>query len=73
MSNPYNVKVGQIYQDWDVRFRNKEPIFKRVIKIEGDYAIVEGKKGNSVISKSKIRLNRFRPNSTGYRLIEEQK
>jgi hypothetical protein len=70
MKNLCDVRVGQIWQDWDVRFRNQTPVYKKIIKIEGEYAYCEGIKGNKIISRSRISLRRFRPNSTGYKLIK---
>ena len=73
-NNPYRVKVGQIWLDYDCRYRNYPPVYKEIVKIEEDYAYVEGFKADNphrVISKSRINLKRFKPNSTGYKLIKE--
>jgi hypothetical protein len=69
MSNPYEVKVGQVWQDWDTRFRNGAPTYKKVLKIEGGFAYCVSTRNGIVISKSRISLQRFRPNSTGYKLV----
>jgi hypothetical protein len=73
MSNIYGVKVGQIWQDWDKRFRSGTPVYKKILKVKGDFAFCEGIKDGLVISKSRISLQRFRPNSTGYKLISPQR
>jgi len=67
-----NVRVGQIWRDYDSRFRNQTPVLKRILKIENGYAYCEGIRNGLVISKTKIRLDRFRPNSTGYKLLKEK-
>lgn len=67
--NPYNVKVGQIWQDWDIRFRCQNPVYKKIIKIENGFAYCEGIQNHRVISHSKIKLERFKPNATGYFLV----
>lgn len=69
--NPYGVKVGQIWLDWDVRFRSS-PCYKKVIKVTETHAYCESyRAGQSTpIRKTRIRLNRFKPNSTGYKLYE---
>jgi hypothetical protein len=72
------VKVGQIWQDWDGRFRTQEPVYKRVLKIEGEYAYCQSYKQTSFCGqpyeittvKVRIKLSRFKMNSTGYRLIK---
>lgn len=67
--NPYNVKVGQTWQDWDGRFRKDTPVFKKILKIQGRYAYCEGIRRGKMISQTRILLSRFKPSSTGYRLI----
>ena len=71
------IKVGQIWQDWDTRFRNHPPTYKQVVKIQDGFAYVIGFKTieadgslSNIISKSRIRLDRFKPTSTGYKLVK---
>lgn len=59
------VKVGQVWIDNDKRMSNREI---RIVRIEGGHAI-----GQIVLAPNRhtrIRLDRFRPISTGYRLKE---
>lgn len=63
------VKVGQIWQDWDSRFRSTHSRRIKVVEIVGDRAIVQSPSGLG--AKTKIKLTRFVPNSTGYKLISE--
>lgn len=77
MKKEQKVKVGQIWQDWDYRFRND--LFPRLIKIKDinidkKYAFCESYRfGHSVISKTIIRIDRFKPTSTGYKLFKDVK
>lgn len=76
-SNPHGVTVGQVWRDRD--YRNNPPFrdparHVKVLKIEGLYArcqpcTPEGQvhQGNSFT----IRLDRFRPNSTGFELVSK--
>lgn len=60
------VTIGQVWRDNDKRtsyFRDMQ-----VISIDGDKATVRNVRTGKL---SKIRLNRFKPNSTGYKLIRE--
>lgn len=61
-----NVKVGQVWADYDVRFRKSSPYLKRIVAIDGDYAVCKGAKRTT-----RILLKRFRPNSTGYILVSD--
>ena len=64
--NPRGVAVGQRWQDWDSRYRRTLAArYVTVLAIEGPYAIVANEKG----TQRRIRLDRFRPSSTGYRLV----
>jgi len=72
-NNPYKVKVGQIWQDYDSRFRKQTPVLKKIISLTETHAFVHGIRNNIVISKSYIRLDRFKPNSTGYKLLGDNK
>lgn len=64
------VKVGQIWDDNDHRitpgaYRRR---FK-VLEIIGDRAVVETLNGAS--RKTRIKLERFRPTPTGYKLVQD--
>lgn len=59
--NPYGVQAGQIWADCDVR----TPRTMTVLEVGAHQAVVLSSKGR----KTRIRLSRFRPGSTGYRLI----
>jgi hypothetical protein len=63
------VKVGQIWKDWDVRTRGTHPRQIKVLEIVGEKAIVQSPSGMG--AKTKIKLSRFKPNSTGYKLVSE--
>ena len=60
------VKVGQVWQDCDKRFPNRRI---RVLEIVGEKAVVQSVHGFT--PKTRIRLDRFRPGSTGYRLVQD--
>ena len=64
---PIKVKVGQVWEDNDSRIGGAEARRRvKIVRIEGDVAVCE-----NVATKraTKIKLSRFRPNATGYRLI----
>jgi hypothetical protein len=61
-SNPYNVQVGQMWERCDRRDVGKRV---RVESVGDTHAIVRSSGGPA----TKIRLDRFRPGSTGYRLV----
>lgn len=64
------VKVGQIWEDWDSRSRDSGYRRKiQILEIVDGKAIVQHPSGHG--SKTKIRLDRFRPTSTGYKLVSE--
>lgn len=63
---PVKVKAGQVWRDNDQRMGPREI---KVLAIEGDRAIVQRVSG--VGTKTKIRLDRFRPTTTGYRLVQD--
>lgn len=68
-SNPHGVKVGDIWEDCDARMTKRHLLVK---EIAGDKAtVVEVSKvtRREVGRKVKIRLDRFKPTSTGYRRI----
>jgi len=65
--------VGQIWQDNDKRGYGRRI---RIVEIDGAYAVVElvtpRRVGHSAAKpgrQTRIRLDRFRPTSTGYRYI----
>lgn len=59
-SNPYGVKAGQVWRSMDPRDNR----MITVLQVGVDKAQVQG------FVKSWISLKRFRPNSTGYRLVK---
>ena len=61
---PIKVEVGQIWIDNDPRHDYKRRL--KVLEIIGDKATVQHPDGLG--ARTKIRLDRFRPTSTGYRL-----
>jgi hypothetical protein len=77
--NPYNVKVGQVWRSWDSRLQevsdySEEAGRFRVIEIDlkmGTATVERLRPKHGVSLRRKIRLNRFRPNSTGYKLLED--
>ena len=66
------VKVGQVWRDYDKRFRNI-PRFVRVVERDEQYAYCVASAYPDAPSgrKVRIRLDRLRPNSTGYKLERE--
>jgi hypothetical protein len=69
--NPYGVTVGQVWADNDWRSRGRQV---RVVEIRGIYAVVElvalAEHGFGELGRrTRVRLDRFRPTSTGYRLV----
>lgn len=62
--NPYGVEVGQVWASTDKR-DNRRTV--EVLAIEGAQAVVKSPTGHG--SKSRIRLDRFRPGSTGYERV----
>lgn len=73
-NNPHNVKVGQIWGDCDPRMGGRE--FK-VYEIGETHATVVITRPNDHAYDprpvQRIKLTRFKPTSTGYRLIEDVK
>ena len=63
-----SVQVGQVWQDNDPRHDVKRRV--TVLEIRGAHAIVQN---TETKRKTKINLSRFRPNSTGYILVDEEK
>lgn len=67
-----DVRVGQVWRDNDPR---SAPRHVRVVEIDGTYAtavLVNGAGRHwGRERRSRIRLDRFRPTSTGYRLVQD--
>lgn len=63
------VKVGQVWKDCDYRSHGRRI---RIVAIEGDRAVMAVLKGDEETGRRvKIRINRLKPCSTGYRLVED--
>lgn len=66
------VRVGQVWQDWDSRWRKSfyHPRYIEIKSISGDgqYAICENM---NTLKETKIRADRFKPTSTGYKLVKQ--
>lgn len=65
--NPYGVRVGQVWKDWDTRHRDENPgRLLKVMEISGPKAVCsELTSGRTTW----ISLKRFKPTSTGYKLV----
>jgi hypothetical protein len=67
-----DVKVGQVWRSCDWRDTNS---FKKVLSIDADgkaTVIASNSKGTLTFArKSRIRLDRFKPGSTGYELVKD--
>lgn len=61
-----DVKVGQVWEDNDPR-TYKRPL--RVLSLDDTHATVQSPSGMGRVTR--IRLDRFKPTSTGYRLIKD--
>ena len=78
MTDMPEVKRGQVWKDCDWRSNGRS---FRILRVEEQYAIVtvltarksapESERQRAVGAERRIRLSRFRPNSTGYRLVSE--
>lgn len=64
---PIKVEVGQTWEDNDSRMTYRRRL--KVLEIVGDKAIVQHPSGLG--SKTKIRLDRFRPTANGYKFVPE--
>lgn len=64
-NNPYGVKVGQVWQDNDWRGDGRRGT---VVSVENTHARVDWG-----ANTTRIKLTRFKPTSTGYRLIQDVK
>lgn len=75
-SEKVEVKVGQVWRDWDIRRRSyHDNRYVIVDRIEGEKAICFScdVSGRILFRREyKILLRRFRPNSSGYKLISER-
>jgi len=67
------VKIGQVWEDWDSRYRNGDAPRRRikVLEIKDGRARVQSPSGLG--ARTWIRLDRFRPTATGYKLVEDVK
>ncbi len=63
--NPYNVKVGQVWVNCDKRFAGVE-VTVLLVRDDLGYAQVRVEKSGKL---RRIRLDRFRERSNGYRLV----
>lgn len=67
MVDKVQVRVGQVWTDTDPRVvKSGYQRRLRVIEVSETHAVVD-----TGARKTKIRLDRFRPTSTGYRLVAE--
>ena len=68
--NKIEVKVGQVWEDWDSRSRAAGLRRKlKVLEIVDGKALVQHPSGRG--NKTRIRLDRFRPTANGYKLVSE--
>ncbi len=65
MRTPIEVKVGQVWEDCDKRMAGRKLV---VEKVQGNYAHCYNQHWTSM--KTRIRLDRFKPTSTGFRLAK---
>ena len=73
-----DVMRGQVWEDSDRRSAGRTV---RVLRVEADHAVVTvltaridaspGERHRAVGAERRIRLDRFKPTSTGYRLVSE--
>ena len=65
------VKIGQVWEDWDSRYRDGEAPRRRikVLEIKDGRARVQSPSGLG--ARTWIRLDRFRPTASGYKLVED--
>jgi hypothetical protein len=70
-----NVRVGQIWADLDKRSTGRQVVVLQVVRdVNGiplidPYAVVQSPTGRG--RKTRIRLDRFRESTTGYRLVRD--
>jgi hypothetical protein len=60
--NPYGVRPGQVWVDQDKRSDGRQIT---VLSVGDTHAVVKN------VAKTRVLLTRFRPNSTGYRLLKD--
>ena len=60
-----SVRVGQVWEDCDKRFRRTV----KIVTLTQTHAVVVRVTPTPRTTRTKIRLDRFRPTSTGYRLV----
>ena len=66
-----DVRVGDVWADNDGRLgMHNHARWFRVVEIDDGYAMCETINRATSRRRTQIALRRFRPNSTGYRLIE---
>jgi len=69
-----DVKVNQVWADNDPRVPWRKIRVDKIVRGYAMVTVVENPtQTNSVGKRRKIRLDRFRPTSTGYRLVSEAK
>lgn len=61
MTSTPTVRAGQVWADNDKRSRGRR------VNVDEHHALVQSSTG----TRTRIRLDRFRPNSTGYRLLTD--
>lgn len=74
-----HVKVGQVWKDYDVRARHHrdgDARYIQVLKVWNDLGLAVcaswrgyAHKAPATFRRVEIRLDRFKPNSTGYQLV----
>lgn len=62
LNNPYGVRPGQVWVDQDSRSGGRQIT---VLSVGETFAVVQS------VMKTRVRLTRFRPTSTGYRLLKD--
>lgn len=60
------VRVGQVWEDNDWRSKGRQVL---VLAVDETHATVKSPSGHG--RQTRIRLDRFRPNSTGYVLVKD--
>lgn len=61
-NNPYDVRPGQVWVDQDKRSDGRQIT---ILSVGDTHAVVKN------VAKTRVRLTRFRPNCTGYRLLKD--
>ena len=62
------LEIGQIWQDWDIRFRKQTPRFLKIIGFPNDLIV----QVENVLTKRKtlITQHRMKPTANGYKFIK---